>query len=228
MLVITGVAIVTVEDLHFATSFLGISLAAASVVCSSLQQVLVRGLQKKYHLSPRELLSITAPSQAAMLLALGPFIDDALTNQWFFNFEWTQAAVIAVIVSCTLAIAVNLSQFMCLGKLSAVSFQVLGHAKTVLVLLGGWVLLGEHVNMKKLVGVCFAVGGMVAYSRVQMVSNSNKRGVAGDQHHLHADDENTKLLHADHKVEQEPDGVVLAPGAAMGGKPRKAATEKFY
>ena len=41
--------------------------------------------------------------------------------------------------------------------------QVLGHSKTMLVLLGGWAFLGDHVSLKQLAGMALAVMGMVLY-----------------------------------------------------------------
>ena len=41
--------------------------------------------------------------------------------------------------------------------------QVLGHSKTMLVLLGGWAFLGDHVSLKQLAGMALAVIGMVLY-----------------------------------------------------------------
>ena len=41
--------------------------------------------------------------------------------------------------------------------------QVLGHSKTMLVLLGGWAFLGDHVSLKQLCGMALAVIGMVLY-----------------------------------------------------------------
>ncbi len=41
--------------------------------------------------------------------------------------------------------------------------QVLGHSKTILVLLGGWALLGDTITPKQLCGMVLAVAGMVAY-----------------------------------------------------------------
>lgn len=39
--------------------------------------------------------------------------------------------------------------------------QVLGHSKTVLVLLGGWAFLGDTITAQKLGGMALAVSGMV-------------------------------------------------------------------
>ena len=41
--------------------------------------------------------------------------------------------------------------------------QVLGHSKTMLVLLGGWAFLGDRVSLKQLAGMALAVLGMVFY-----------------------------------------------------------------
>ena len=41
--------------------------------------------------------------------------------------------------------------------------QVLGHSKTILVLLGGWALLGDQISAKQLLGMALAVLGMVLY-----------------------------------------------------------------
>jgi len=41
--------------------------------------------------------------------------------------------------------------------------QVLGHTKTILVLLGGWMFLGDHISGRQFGGMCLAVAGMVAY-----------------------------------------------------------------
>ncbi len=41
--------------------------------------------------------------------------------------------------------------------------QVLGHTKTILVLLGGWMFLGDHISGRQFAGMCLAVAGMVAY-----------------------------------------------------------------
>ena len=52
---------------------------------------------------------------------------------------------------------------MCLGRFSAVTFQVLGHTKTILVLLISWLVLHEHMSGRKMLGMALAVAGMVAY-----------------------------------------------------------------
>lgn len=40
---------------------------------------------------------------------------------------------------------------------------MLGHTKTIMVLLGGWVFLGDTISMQQLMGMAVAVLGMVLY-----------------------------------------------------------------
>jgi len=41
--------------------------------------------------------------------------------------------------------------------------QVLGHAKTMLVLLGGWLFFGDRIIGIQLIGIVLAVAGMLLY-----------------------------------------------------------------
>jgi hypothetical protein len=50
--------------------------------------------------------------------------------------------------------------------------QVLGHTKTVLVLLISWLALGESMNARKAAGMAVAVSGMVAYGYCVSASSS--------------------------------------------------------
>lgn len=86
-----------------------------------------------------------------------------MSGSWVTSYAWSRGAALALAASCAAAVAVNVSQFACLGRFSAVSFQVLGHAKTVAVLLGGWALLGDAISPRQAAGMALAVAGMVAY-----------------------------------------------------------------
>ncbi|RWW56817.1 hypothetical protein BHE74_00036433 [Ensete ventricosum] len=69
-----------------------------------------------------------------------------------------------ILVSCILAVFCNTSQYLCIGRFSATSFQVLGHMKTVCVLVLGWLLFDSVLTLKNILGMLLAVVGMVVYS----------------------------------------------------------------
>lgn len=69
-----------------------------------------------------------------------------------------------ILLSCSLAVFCNVSQYLCIGRFSAVSFQVLGHMKTVCVLTLGWLLFDSELTFKNIMGMTLAVVGMIIYS----------------------------------------------------------------
>lgn len=52
-------------------------------------------LQKKYSLSPFDLLGHTAPAQAGTLLLVGPFLDYWLTNKRIDAFDYTTPSIVS-------------------------------------------------------------------------------------------------------------------------------------
>ena len=69
-----------------------------------------------------------------------------------------------ILLSCALAVFCNMSQYLCIGRFSATSFQVLGHMKTVCVLMLGWLLFDSQLTLKNIMGMVIAIVGMVVYS----------------------------------------------------------------
>ncbi|KAL5999435.1 UDP-rhamnose/UDP-galactose transporter 1 [Asimina triloba] len=124
----------------------------------------IGSLQKKYSIGSFELLSNTAPIQALSLLMFGPFIDYFLNGKSILDYMLSSGAVVMILLSCALAVFCNVSQYLCIGRFSAVSFQVLGHMKTVCVLTLGWLLFDSELRLKNILGMAVAVLGMVVYS----------------------------------------------------------------
>ncbi|KAI8540708.1 hypothetical protein RHMOL_Rhmol08G0006600 [Rhododendron molle] len=162
LLVLLGVAICTVTDMSVNAK--GFIAAFVAVWATALQQYYVHYLQRKYALGSFNLLGHTAPAQAASLLLLGPFVDYCLTNKMVGSYPYTSTSVFFIILSCTIAIGTNLSQFICIGRFSAVTFQVLGHMKTILVLTLGFLFFGKDgLNLQVVLGMVIAIMGMIWY-----------------------------------------------------------------
>lgn len=69
-----------------------------------------------------------------------------------------------IVLSCLISVSVNFSTFLVIGKTSAVTYQVLGHLKTCLVLAFGYVLLHDPFSWRNILGILVAIVGMVLYS----------------------------------------------------------------
>lgn len=69
-----------------------------------------------------------------------------------------------IILSCLISVSVNFSTFLVIGKTSPVTYQVLGHLKTCLVLAFGYTLLHDPFDWRNILGIMVALMGMVLYS----------------------------------------------------------------
>ncbi|XP_078430383.1 UDP-rhamnose/UDP-galactose transporter 2-like [Wolffia australiana] len=157
-----GVGVCTVTDVN--ANGLGFVCACVAVFCTSLQQITIGSLQTKYSVGAFELLSKTAPIQAASLLLIGPVADLFMSKRSILDYQFSFGAVMFILLSCALAVFCNISQYMCIGRFSATSFQVLGHMKTVCVLVLGWVLFDSVLTLKNMLGMALAIAGMIGYS----------------------------------------------------------------
>ncbi|XP_028772383.1 UDP-rhamnose/UDP-galactose transporter 6 [Neltuma alba] len=173
-LVLLGVGVCTVTDVSVNAK--GFIAAFIAVWSTALQQYYVHYLQRKYSLSSFNLLGHTAPAQAASLLLVGPFLDYFLTNKRVDRYDYTIGSVIFIFLSCSIAVGTNLSQFICIGRFTAVSFQVLGHMKTILVLILGFFFFGkEGLNLQVVLGMIIAVAGMIWYGNASSKPGGKER-----------------------------------------------------
>lgn len=159
--VVAGVGVVTVSDISVNAA--GMVTAGLSIVFTGIQQTTVSAIQKQHGITSANLLLKAGLPMGLCLTLLGPVLDRTITGQWVHEYDFDAVVIILITASCLIAILVNLSSFMCLGRFSAVTFQVMGHIKTVLVLAGGFVFFSEILSGKQFFGISCAVGGMIAY-----------------------------------------------------------------
>lgn len=79
-----------------------------------------------------------------------------------------------IVLSCLISVSVNFSTFLVIGKTSPVTYQVLGHLKTCLVLAFGYVLLQDPFSWRNILGIMVALVGMVLYSYCCSIENQKK------------------------------------------------------
>uniref|UniRef100_A0A7S1IEU1 Sugar phosphate transporter domain-containing protein n=1 Tax=Eutreptiella gymnastica TaxID=73025 RepID=A0A7S1IEU1_9EUGL len=165
LLTLFGMAMVSVSELRVTSSIIGVVALVGSIVGSGMQQLLCRHYQKSLDISSNDLLAKTAFSQGATLLLTGPVLDYFLGGSWVHEYSFKSTRTFQFLVmSCLLAAAVNFSQFMVLGKFTAVTLQLVGHLKTILVLVLGWLLFGGVVSETQMMGMFLALGGLAGYT----------------------------------------------------------------
>ncbi|XP_068634664.1 UDP-xylose transporter 3-like [Aristolochia californica] len=161
-ILLVGVGIATVTDLQL--NVLGSVLSLLAVVTTCIAQIMTNTIQKRFKVSSTQLLYQSCPYQALTLFISGPFLDGLLTNQNVFAFKYTPQVLVFIVLSCLISVSVNFSTFLVIGKTSPVTYQVLGHLKTCLVLAFGYVLLHDPFSWRNIFGILIALVGMILYS----------------------------------------------------------------
>ncbi|KAG8644599.1 hypothetical protein MANES_11G147000v8 [Manihot esculenta] len=166
-LLLVGVGIASVTDLQL--NFVGTIL--------SMLAILTNTIQKRLNVSSTQLLYQSAPFQAAVLFVSGPLVDQFLTKKNVFAYKYSSIVLAFIILSCLISVAVNFSTFMVIGKTSPVTYQVLGHLKTCLVLAFGYTLLHDPFTVRNIIGILVAIFGMGLYSYFCTQENKKKQSV---------------------------------------------------
>ncbi|XP_015697114.1 UDP-xylose transporter 1-like isoform X2 [Oryza brachyantha] len=172
MVLLLGVGIASVTDLQL--NLLGSIIAVLTIAATCVSQILTNQIQRRLKVSSTQLLYQSSPYQSAVLLVTGPFVDRLLTNRDVFAFSYTMQVVAFIVLSCSIAVCVNFSTFLVIGTTSPVTYQVLGHLKTCLILSFGYVLLRDPFTFRNVAGILVAIFGMGLYSFFS-VSESRKK-----------------------------------------------------
>ena len=90
------------------------------------------------------------------------------------GYDYHVAAVTAILISSFLGIAVSLSTFLFIGATSSLTYNIIGHIKTVIILTGGCLLFDDVMSWKRLGGICVAMCGIIWYSHLNMMSTPPK------------------------------------------------------
>ncbi|KAM1653391.1 hypothetical protein ACFX15_005606 [Malus domestica] len=191
-ILLLGVGVATVTDLQL--NALGSFLSLLAVLTTCVAQIMTNTIQKKFKVSSTQLLYQSCPYQAITLFVIGPFLDGLLTNQNVFSFAYTPQVLFFIVLSCLISVSVNFSTFLVIGKTSAVTYQVLGHLKTCLVLAFGYILLRDPFSWRNILGILIAIVGMVLYSYYCTLESQWKANEVSQQLPLTRESEGAQLL----------------------------------
>ncbi|CAK9141241.1 unnamed protein product [Ilex paraguariensis] len=208
-ILLLGVGIATVTDLQL--NVLGSVLSLLAVVTTCVAQIMTNTIQKKFKVSSTQLLYQSSPYQAMTLFFTGPFLDWLLTNQNVFAFKYTPQVLAFIVLSCLISVSVNFSTFLVIGKTSPVTYQVLGHLKTCLVLGFGYVLLHDPFSWRNILGILVAVVGMILYSYCCTLESQQKAIEALPQLSQAKESESDPLISVENGSGILNDSVTKAP-----------------
>ncbi|GBG29887.1 UDP-rhamnose/UDP-galactose transporter 5 [Hondaea fermentalgiana] len=187
VLILAGVGGATVTDLDL--NLIGSLVGALAVVISAQYQTWMGRKQEEWKMSSQELALTLCTSQIFIcgLLAAtidGPILFEAFRSGASIEDLGTQdqnsiipqsstSLAGLILLSCVLAISANIHAFALIGRTSAITFQVVGHGKTCLILIAHYAMyLTEGRPLSDLIfnlfGVFVALMGVALYSALKL------------------------------------------------------------
>eukprot|EP00736_Rhodelphis_marinus_P006305 Rmarinus@m.18298 len=179
LIVLTGVGIATVTDVQ--CNLTGSLFAVAAVLVTALCQISTVHTIKRLGILPLQLLLETSPIQALLYILLAPMFDNwgisasglaPLAAGTVFSFHYTPAVLLFIFLTSAFGLGVNVTNFFVLAKTSPVTYQVVGHLKTCVILVFGFVFLHQPVVWRNVAGIAVALLGMFVYSYVKLEESS--------------------------------------------------------
>lgn len=170
-----GVYLSIYYDIRF--NILGTCYALAGVVVTSLYQVWVGEKQKEFQVNSMQLLFYQAPLSALMLMVLVPLIEPPWAPGGFLYQSWSQLHLILVLMTGVVAFLVNLSIYWIIGNTSAVTYNVVGHLKLMLVLVGGFLVFQDPIHTEQAIGIVLTLAGVLLYTYIKVQQCAKERPV---------------------------------------------------
>ncbi|XP_030856157.1 solute carrier family 35 member E3 isoform X1 [Strongylocentrotus purpuratus] len=160
-----GVIVNSFYDVRF--NVIGTVFATAGVLVTSVYQVWVGTKQREFQVNSMQLLFYQAPLSAFLLLFVIPFCEPIIGEGGLFS-SWPPQVYGLVLASCCVAFSVNLSIYWIIGNTSPITYNMVGHAKFCLTLLGGFFLFHEPLAFNQLGGVGLTLSGIVIYTHFKV------------------------------------------------------------
>lgn len=166
-----GVYLTTCFDIRF--NVLGTAYALIGVFVTSLYQVWVGEKQKEFQVNSMQLLFYQAPLSALLLLFVVPIVEPPWAAGGFLNHRWTLDQMALVFLTGLVAFLVNLSIYWIIGNTSAVTYNVVGHTKVVLILAGGFIVFQDPLLPVQGLGLVLTLCGIFMYTHFKLQEQKN-------------------------------------------------------
>lgn len=168
--IVVGVTLNFMYDIKLTT--LGTIYALSGVVVTSFYQVMVGEKQKEFELNSMQLLYYQAPLSALILLLPALYFEPVSS---LLTRTWTTTELAAIVCSCLIAFAVNISIYWIIGNTSAMTYNMTGHTKFCITTAAGYVVFGEEMSFNQVIGFLLTLGGIICYTHFRMQENDKMK-----------------------------------------------------
>ncbi|KAG8577920.1 hypothetical protein GDO81_010327 [Engystomops pustulosus] len=123
--------------------------------------------QHELQVNSMQLLYYQAPLSSGMLLSVIPFFEPIVGDGGIFG-PWSFTALVMVLLSGVIAFTVNLSIYWIIGNTSPVTYNMFGHFKFCITLLGGYILFQDPLSLNQGLGIVCTMLGILAYTHFKL------------------------------------------------------------
>lgn len=167
-----GIGVATVSDTQVSANSLGLLIGLSAIMSTACYQVFAGSKQKELQAGSMQLLHEYTPVASCLLGIMIPICEPMgwvdRQPDTVLGYHYTIGACFAILLSAALGLLVSLSTFLVIGATSSLTYNVVGHLKTCIILTGGCFLFGDEMPFRKFVGVCVSLVGMIWYTNVKM------------------------------------------------------------
>eukprot|EP01059_Diplonema_ambulator_P021099 TRINITY_DN3510_c0_g1_i1.p1 TRINITY_DN3510_c0_g1~~TRINITY_DN3510_c0_g1_i1.p1 ORF type:complete len:325 (+),score=65.93 TRINITY_DN3510_c0_g1_i1:49-1023(+) len=169
-LLILGIGATTITDV--AVNFWGLFHGTMATITTGALQIGVKDLSKG--MSSQQSCLYVAPWSAVIFTAVS-----FLTDDWgkLMVFQFTDSTTALLLSSGLAAFFINFTLFVIVGKTSPVTYQVVGHIKTILVIVCGFVFFAAPVQMRNVAGMAIAMAGVIWYTKEKLSSAQQPKSI---------------------------------------------------
>lgn len=170
IILLSGVALFSVSDVEF--NLIGSIYALIAIISTAHNQMITGELQKEYKLNGPELQVAIMPEEFSLGIISSTVMEN-LGDNAFVSSSLSYKTILLLLATCFFAIGVNVATFGLIGKTSSVTYQVVGHAKTILLLVFGYIFFpspweSTYQMIKAIGGIIIALFGVFMYSKVRL------------------------------------------------------------
>jgi solute carrier family 35 protein E3 len=173
VVILTGVGAATVTDVQLNAK--GLGFACGAVVATAQYQIWQGSKQKEGGLNEMHMSMSVSFVQMLVAGLLSSVVEFRDMHQNLVVAPREDINVpdltMKILASCLLAVSANVHSFALIGRTNAVTFQVVGHGKTCLILIAGYIMFPLPSMLDLLynvTGVSLAVFGVVVYSNLKL------------------------------------------------------------
>ena len=171
LVILAGVGGATVTDVEVNQT--GLFFAFWAVITTAQFQIWQGSMNKQYNMNVMQMSMSVSFVQVFVAAALCTSIElHAIRTTLIESPDLDLVHLgLMVLASCALAVVANVHGFAIIGRTSAVTFQVVGHGKTCLILVAGYVMFplpDVHALVTNVLWVSIAILGVVVYSNLKL------------------------------------------------------------